>query len=231
MARGMTDTIDPLNQGGQHNHGPGVFIAGNVYGDVTNHQAAQLGHDRNSFTPTLSTEQHDEADDSDGSQHGEKSQASPGTALLGWMLLTAMLLGMTVYATAAALAGGTPAGGDRVAAAIVGGGSAIGGLIALAFALAALAEVCAAGTANAAASARQRWKQGQRTAAGLNLRYAVTTARVASFSAVGSGIIAGLLGFLAVGRKAADRAHGAHELADIELAQTLSVLGPNFTGK
>lgn len=229
MARDMTDTIDPQNQGGQHNRGPGVFIAGNVYGDVTNNQAPHPGHGRNSGIPASSEQQRDENGHTDGNQQGEEDKTSPGVALLGWILLTAMLFGMSIYSIVAAFMGWPPSVGDRVAASFVGVGSAIGGVMALAFVLASLGEVCAAGTANAADSARKRWAQGQRTAAGLNLRYAVTAARVARLSAVGSGIIAGLFGFLALGRKAADRAHSAHELADVEIAKTCSALGQNLT--
>lgn len=104
---------------------------------------------------------------------------------------------------------------------------ALGGLVPLAFACTALAEVCAAGTANAADSARKRGAQGQKAAARLNLRYAISAARVTSVSAVLAGFITGIFGFLSIGKKAADRAHAARELAESEIAQTCSPLGAN----
>ncbi|OKK17126.1 hypothetical protein AMK09_21505 [Streptomyces sp. CB02488] len=107
-------------------------------------------------------------------------------------------------------------------------GSAFASVITLTFVFAALTEVCAAGTANAADSARKRWVQGQRAAARLNLRYAVAALRVASFSAVLAGFLAGLFGFLAIGKRAADRAHDARELAESEIAMTRSALGENL---
>jgi hypothetical protein len=62
----------------------------------------------------------------------------------------------------------------------------------------------------------------------LNLRYAVSAARVASVSAVLVGFITGLFGFLAIGKKAADRAHDARELAESEIVKTRSALGENL---
>ncbi|MEV6652746.1 hypothetical protein [Streptomyces sp. NPDC051219] len=64
----------------------------------------------------------------------------------------------------------------------------------------------------------------------MNLRYAVAVVRVASFSAVLAGFIAGFFGFLAIGKKAADRAHDARELAESEIAKTRSALGETIDG-
>jgi hypothetical protein len=73
-----------------------------------------------------------------------------------------------------------------------------------------------------------QWRERQRAAARLNLRYAVSAARVASVSAVLVGFITGLFGFPAIGKKAADRAHGARELAESEIAKTRSALGESL---
>ncbi|PSM41611.1 hypothetical protein C6Y14_20225 [Streptomyces dioscori] len=149
-------------------------------------------------------------------------------ALLGWTWLAVSLFGMSGYCIGAALLTDRPSTGDRVGGVLVGVGSALSGVMASAFVFAALTEVCAAGAANAADSARKRWVQGQRGAARLNLRYAVSAARVASVSAVLVGLVTGLFGFLAIGKRAADRAHDAHEHAESEIARTRSTLGENL---
>lgn len=152
-----------------------------------------------------------------------------GGALLGWTLLTVWLLGSSAYCVVLAFTAPQAAGG-YVGAVLGVVLFALGGLVPLAFVFTALAAICAAGTANAADSARKRWTQGQRAAARLNLRYAVSAARVASVSAVLVGFITGLFGFLAIGKKAADRAHDARELAESEIAKTRSALGENPDG-
>jgi hypothetical protein len=98
-------------------------------------------------------------------------------------------------------------------------------VVTAAFAFLALTEVCAAGTANAADSAMKRWAEGQQTAAALNFRYAKVLARIARGSAGSAGFTAGLFGFLAVGKQAADRAYHAHERAEFEFAQTQIMWG------
>lgn len=163
----------------------------------------------------------------DGDQPEGTDTVGPGVALLGWAWLTATLFGMSSYCITAALFTNRPSTGDRIGGVLVALGSAFGGVMALAFAFAALTEVCAAGTANAAGSARKRWVQGQPATARLNLRYAVAVVRVARFSAVLAGLVAGFFGFLAMGKKAADRAHDACELANSEIAKTRCVLGEN----
>ncbi|MFC5953129.1 hypothetical protein ACFP51_01070 [Streptomyces pratens] len=223
----MADTTDPQSPGGQHNRGPGVFIAGNVYGDVNNHQTSQLDHGRDDEPQAPREQQHNEKERPDGNQPEEEDEVGPGGALLGWTWLTVTLFGMSGYCIVAALSMGRPSTGDRVGGVLVAMGLAFGGVMALAFVFAALTEVCAAGTVNAADSARKRWAQGQRTAARLNLRYAVAVAR---FSAVLAGFIAGLFGFLAIGRTVADRAYDARELAESEIAKTRFALGENLDG-
>ncbi|WP_371603255.1 hypothetical protein OG345_19010 [Streptomyces sp. NBC_01220] len=224
----MADTIDPQSQRGQHNRGPGVFIAGNVYGDVNNHQTSHP--DRNLDDDCQPSQVHERNENvrEEGDQPEESGEAGPGWALLGWIWLTISLFGTSGYCIVGALFTDRPSIGDRVAGVFVGVGSAFASVITLTFVFAALTEVCAAGTANAADSARKRWVQGQRAAARLNLRYAVAALRVASFSAVLAGFLAGLFGFLAIGKRAADRAHDARELAESEIAMTRSALGENL---
>lgn len=168
----MADTPDPQSQGGQHNRGPGVFVAGNVYGDVSNHQTPQANHGQDYEPQKPGEQQRKERVCPDGNQPEGENEFGPGGALLGWTWLTVTLFGMSGYCAVGAFIAVTSVG-DRVGEVLVALGSAFGGVMALAFAFAALTEVCAAGTANAADSARKRGRQGQRAAARLNLRYAV----------------------------------------------------------
>lgn len=225
----MADTTEPQSQSGQHNRGPGVFIVGNVYGDVNNHQTSRPYHGRDGEPQASQEHQRSEKESPAGHQQEEADEARPGGTLLGWTLLTVWLLGASVYCVVAAFTAPETAGGyvGAVLGAVL---FALGGLVPLAFVFTALTEVCSAGTANAAGSARKRWVQGQRAAARLNLRYAVSAARVASISADLVGLITGLFGFLAIGKKAADRAHGARELAESEIVKTRSALGENRAG-
>ncbi|MEU7721755.1 hypothetical protein [Streptomyces tibetensis] len=223
----MTDTPDSPRQTGQHNSGPGVFIAGNVYGDVFNHQTARPDHGRYDEPQASKRHRRSEKESLQGRQPEAAKRTGHGGALLGWTSLTVWLLGASCYSVVAAFTAPETAGGH--AGAVLGAVLfALGGLIPLAFACTALAEVCAAGTANAAESARKRGVQGQQAAARLNLRYATSAARVAGVSAVLAGFITGIFGFLSIGKKAADRAHAARELAESELARTCSALGENL---
>ncbi|MFJ4939444.1 hypothetical protein ACIP8U_37050 [Streptomyces pseudovenezuelae] len=223
----MADTTDSQSQSGQHNRGPGVFIAGNVYGDVNNHQTSRPNHGRDHEPQASQEHQRNEKESPAGYQPQEGDEARPGGALLGWTLLTVWLLGSSAYSVVAAFTAPQTAGGyvGAVLGAVL---FALGGLVPLAFVFTALTELCAAGTANAADSARKRWAQGQQAAARLNLRYAVSAARVASVSAVLVGFITGLFGFLAIGKKAADRAHDARELAESEIVKTRTALGEDL---
>ncbi len=224
----MADTTDPQNQSGQHNRGPGVFIAGNVYGDVNNHQTG-LDQGRDDESRASRKHQRSEKESPLGQQPEEADETKPGDALLGWALLTVWLLGASVSCVVAAFTAPQTVGG--YVGAILGAVLfALGGLVPLAFVFTALTEVCAAGTANAADSARKRWVQGQRAAARLNLRYAVSAARAASVSAVLAGFTTGLFGFLDMGKRAADRAHDAHEHAESEIASARSVFRQNLDG-
>ncbi|WP_330289952.1 hypothetical protein [Streptomyces sp. NBC_00576] len=225
----MADTTDSQSQSGQHNRGPGVFIAGNVYGDVNNHQTSRPNHGRDDEPQASQEHQHNEKESLAGHQPEEANEARPGGALLGWTALTVWLIASSAYCVVAAFTAPQAAGGG-VGAVLGAVLFALGGLVPLAFVFTALAEVCAVGTANSADSARKRWAQGQQVAARLNLRYAVSAARVASVSAVLVGFITGLFGFLAIGKKAADRAHDARELAESEIVKTRSALGENLDG-
>ncbi|MGW5352499.1 hypothetical protein ACWERV_18560 [Streptomyces sp. NPDC004031] len=222
----MAETTDPQRNGAQHNHGPGVFIAGDVYGGVKNYQS---GEDYREADESQASQEHQlhESEGPNGYRLDETEQTGPGEALIGWILLTASLLGGSGYCLAAALLTDRLSMGDRVSGVIAALGCAFGGVMTSAFVFVALAEVCATGTANATDSARKRWAQGQRTAARMNLRYAVKTARVAGFSAVLVGFITGLFGFLAVGKKAADRAYSARELAASHISKARSALREN----
>ena len=225
----MADTTDPQSQSGQHNRGPGVFIAGNVYGDINNHQMSRPGHGRDDEPQASQEHQRNEKESPDGNQLEEADEVRSGGALLGWTLLTVWLLGSSASCVVAAFTAPHTAGGyvGAVLGAVL---FALVGLVPLAFVFTAVTEVCAAGTANAADSARKRWAQEQRAAARLNLRYAVSAAHVVSVSAILVGFITGLFGFLAIGKKAADRAHDARELAESEIAKTRSALGENPDG-
>ncbi|WP_405432351.1 hypothetical protein [Streptomyces anulatus] len=46
-----------------------------------------------------------------------------------------------------------------------------------------------------------------------------------------AGFVAGLFGFLAIGKKAADRAHDARELAESEIVKTRFALGDELDGE
>ncbi|MFF5365506.1 hypothetical protein [Streptomyces sp. NPDC013187] len=223
----MTDTPDSPRHAGQHNLGPGVFIAGDVYGDVFNHQTARPDHGRHDEPQDSKRHRRSEKESLQGKQPGVEKRTGHGRALLGWTSLTIWLLGSSCYSVVTAFTAPQTAGGH--AGAVLGAVLfALGGLVPLAFACTALAEVCAAGTANAAESARKRGAQGQKAASRLNLRYAISAARVASVSAVLAGFITGIFGFLSIGKKAADRAHVARELAESEIAQTCSALRENL---
>ncbi|MCP3822916.1 hypothetical protein NLX86_34055 [Streptomyces sp. A3M-1-3] len=200
-----------------------MFIAGNVYGNVNNHQTSRPDHGRGDEPQASQEQQRNEKESPVGHQPEEADEVGTGGALLGWTLLTVWLLGSSAYCVVLAFTAPQAAGGyfGAVLGVVL---FALGGLVPLAFVFTALAAICAAGTANAADSARKRWAQGQRAAARLNLRYAISAARVASVSAVLVGFITGLFGFLAIGKKAADWAHDARELAESEIAKTRSAL-------
>ncbi|WP_158692718.1 hypothetical protein [Streptomyces roseochromogenus] len=113
---------------------------------------------------------------------------------------------------------------ERVMSVPTAAGLALGGLVVLAFTFASLAEICAAGAVNAAGSARRRGQEGRRAAARMNLRHARIAARWAHNSAVLAGVVAALMGFLAVSKKAADRAQEARQCADSEVAKAHTAL-------
>ncbi|MCX4549268.1 hypothetical protein OG204_20685 [Streptomyces sp. NBC_01387] len=203
-----------------------MFIAGDVYGDVNNHHAPP-GDGRDDVPQALRGQRCRGKARPAGNQPEEEEaeeRVGAGEALFGWTWLTVMLFGASGYCVVAALMGRASTG-DRLGSVLGAVCAAFGGVVALTFVFAALAEVCAKGTVNASEAARNRGAQGQRAAARLNLRYAVSAARAARFSAILAGFTAGLFGFLAIGREAVDRAHGAYELAESEIAETRSALG------
>lgn len=110
----MADTTDSESRGGQHNRGPGVFIAGNVYGDVNNHQTSRPDHGRDHESQASQGHQRNEKERPGGDQSEEVGEAGPGGALLGWTWLAVSLFGMSGYCIGAALLTDRPSTGDRV---------------------------------------------------------------------------------------------------------------------
>ncbi|MEW2522242.1 hypothetical protein [Actinacidiphila alni] len=203
---------DPHVPGQQHNHGPGVFIAGDVYGDINNHQTPPANP-----WPPAGPMAYQGRPIRYGKRPGGAMGTRSGLALLGWVWVTFLTFGASGYCIVKTFLGDPQSiPGELVAAVLL----ASGGTLASGFVFLTVTEVCAAGTANAADSAMKRWAQGQRAAAVLNLRYARTFVRIARFSSGVAGFMAGLLGFLVIGKQAADRIHAAHALAESEFAKT-----------
>ncbi|WP_433546536.1 hypothetical protein ACQPZG_16625 [Streptomyces sp. CA-294286] len=227
----MPDTTDPRNNAGQSNTGPGVFIAGNVYGDVSNQQIPYSHYRRAEEARVPPGQQRNEKASPEEDQSDEdEGPPGPGQIFIGWCFATYMAFGMAGMVSMRVFAPQQSTWG-RVGMAFLAVGIAAGGVTVLALLCAALAELCASGTANAADSARRRGAQGQRAAARLNLRYAALAGSVARTSAVLTGFIAGLFGFLAIGKNAADRAHDACEAAEAEIAKAREELGESLGGR
>lgn len=225
----MAETPEPPPQWDQHNHGPGIFIAGDVIGDVHHHSSSGP-----TFHRTGRIEEHESVGSPgrDGSEpvtedpSGEEGSTSPLKSLIGNAFGAFMLFGMAGYGLATAFTSTHPTS-ERVISVPLAAGLTLGGLIPLASSLAVLAELCAAGAANAAhaaGSAGRRGRDGRRTAARLSLRHAHLLARTARYSAVLAGFGAALIAFRAASRRAADRAQKASDRAESEVAQARAVL-------
>lgn len=223
----MADTPDPESPGAQHNHGPGLFIAGNVQGPIYNIQAPQQPPSGPEPRPRVFPYPPHTAAAPYPHLPRRADTRSPGAALLGWGMLTLLLFGVSVYAFVDAIVG-TGTGGDRAADVLIAVVAPLGGLLTSALALAATTEICAAVTANAAGLARKPWTQNQEAPARFTLRYALVATRVAVGSAIAVGFVTGLYGFVPACGKAAERAHKARERAESELTETRMVLGPAF---
>lgn len=219
----MAETPEPRREGDQHNHGPGIFIAGDVIGDVHHHVRSPLGM-RAGESPTEAGARDSEGTPETGEPaEDEDEEDGPLWSLIGYGWFTVLLFGMAGVGLKDAFTSRTQTV-ERVASVPLAAGLALGGLVVLAFAFAALAEVCAAGAINAAGSARRRGLEGRCAAARLNLRQARIVARWAHNSAVLAGVVAALGGFLAVSRRAAERAHDARECAESEVTKTHAAL-------
>ncbi|MEW2299198.1 hypothetical protein AB0958_04295 [Streptomyces sp. NPDC006655] len=216
---------------GQHDHGSGIFISAQSIGQVncspspvevhppdTSFAGAEAG------TDTHVTGVREPTADEDG-------EPGPLGSLMGYAFAVLTLFGMVFGGVVNTFAARTPTA-ERVLSIPVAVGSALVGLISLAFVFAALAEVCAAGAANAARSTVGRGEVGRAAAARLNLHHARLLARTADKSAVLAGCVAALIGFLAVGGRAADRAQEAREQAatEVEKAEVaLKGTAPSWT--
>ncbi|MFJ9745195.1 hypothetical protein [Streptomyces chartreusis] len=222
----MAETPEPSTTGDQHNHGPGIFIAGDVIGDVHHHASS-----RPTFHQTPRIEEHKSVRGPgpagkapvDEEPSGEEGRTGPLKSLIGNAFGAFMLFGMAGYGLATVFMPTHPTS-ERVISVPLAAGLALGGLMPLASSLAVLAELCAAGAANAAGSAGRRGREGRQTAARLNLRQARLVARTAHYSAVLAGFVAALVGFLAVSRRAADRAQEASDCAESEVAKACAAL-------
>ncbi|MEU8029140.1 hypothetical protein AB0C13_10915 [Streptomyces sp. NPDC049099] len=213
----MAEKPEPLRQREQHNHGPGIFIAGHVLGDVHHYAPSpQEGHPPDLPPKGAGARTDGRASDAQETAGGRGAAYGPFGSLMGCSFAALLLFAAAGVGAADTFAARTPTA-DRVLSVPVAAGLAIGGLVPLAFALAALAEVCAAGAGNAAGAAVARGEAGRAGAARLNLRHARLLARTADRSAVLAGYAAALVGFLAVGRRAADRAQEASDAAVKEL--------------
>lgn len=219
----MAETPESPREGDQVNHGPGIFIAGDVIGDVHHHVPSP--HVGRAGESTTEAGVHSGGEDAETGEPAEDEDEEDGPlwSLIGYCWFTIALFGMAGYGLKGVFTSGMPTA-ERVASVPLAAGLALGGLVVLAFAFAALAEVCAAGAVNAAGSARRRGKEGRRAAARLNLRYARIVARWAHNSAALAGVVAALVGFLAVSRRAADRAQDTLECAESEVAKAVAAL-------
>ncbi|MBT2455841.1 hypothetical protein J7E98_13930 [Streptomyces sp. ISL-86] len=209
MAQRVAEKLEPSGPTAQHNHGAGIFIAGDVFGDVHNNAPPQK----------RSTEEGPAA-----SGVGDHEDDGPFAALVGYTMLIVMLIGSASYGMGASFLPGLPIG-QRIVGVLVGVTFAFGGVVALAFWFATLAEVCATGAANTAGFARDSWAQNRTRAATVNLRLAAVLARATHCAAVPAGFIAALVGFLPVAKRGADRANVALRDAETEVAETRGVLG------
>lgn len=225
----MAETPEPPTKLDQHNHGPGIFIAGDVIGDVHHHSSSrppshQAGrieeHER------VAGPGRDGRASVNEEPSGEKGRTSPLKSLIGNAFGAFMLFGMAGYGLATAFMPTHPAS-ERVISVPLAAGLALGGLVPLASSLAVLAELCAAGAVNAAhaaGSAGRAGRDGRRTAARLSLRHAHVLARTAHYSAVFAGFVVALVAFRAASRRASDRAQEAGDRAESEVAKARAVL-------
>ncbi|WP_158693109.1 hypothetical protein [Streptomyces viridochromogenes] len=225
----MAETPEPPTRLDQHNHGPGIFIAGDVIGDVHHHSSP-----RPTFRHTGHIEEHESVGGPgrDGrvpvneEPSGEEGRPGPLKSLIGNAFGAFMLFGMAGYSVAITFMPTHPTS-ERVISIPLAAGLALGGLVPLASSLAVLAELCAAGAANAAhaaGSAGKRGRDGRRTAVRLNLRHAHLLARTAHYSAVLAGFVTALIAFRAASGRAADRAQEAGDRAESEVAKARAVL-------
>ncbi|MFI2719846.1 hypothetical protein ACH5AI_26470 [Streptomyces collinus] len=225
----MAETPESPTRLDQHNHGSGIFIAGDVIGDVHHHSSS-----RPTFHRTRRIEEpepvtglgRDGRAPGNEEPSGEEGRTSPLKSLIGNAFGAFMLFGMAGYGLATAFMPTHPTS-ERVISVPLAAGLALGGLVPLASSLAVLAELCAAGAANAAhatGSAVRRGRDSRRTAARLSLRHAHLLARTAHFSAVLAGYVVALIAFRAASRRAADRAQEAGTRAESEVAAARAVL-------
>ncbi|MEU1576547.1 hypothetical protein ABZ519_36400 [Streptomyces collinus] len=225
----MAETPESPTRLDQHNHGSGIFIAGDVIGDVHHHSSS-----RPTFHRTRRIEEpepvtglgRDGRAPGNEEPSGEEGRTSPLKSLIGNAFGAFMLFGMAGYGLATAFMPTHPTS-ERVISVPLAAGLALGGLVPLAASLAVLAELCAAGAANAAhatGSAVRRGRDSRRTAARLSLRHAHLLARTAHFSAVLAGYVVALIAFRAASRRAADRAQEAGTRAESEVAAARAVL-------
>ncbi|MFI9168319.1 hypothetical protein [Streptomyces lincolnensis] len=225
----MAETPEPSAMGDQHNHGPGIFIAGDVIGDVHHHASPRPTYHR-----TARIDEIDEHESVGGAGRArrapvtaepsrEKGRTGPLKSLIGNAFGAFMLFGMAGYGLATVFMPTHPTS-ERVISVPLAIGLTLGGLVPLASSLAVLAELCAAGAANAAGSAGGQGREGRWAAARLNLRQARLVARTAHHSAELAGLVAALVGFLAVSRRAADRAQKASDRAESEVAKACAAL-------
>ncbi|MCY0937880.1 hypothetical protein [Streptomyces sp. H34-S4] len=95
MAQRVVEKPEPAGSAAQHNHGPGIFIAGDVLGDVHNNAPPQQ----------RSTEESPAA-----SGVGDHEGDGPIAALVGYTMLVAMLFGSASYSMGASFLPGLPMG-------------------------------------------------------------------------------------------------------------------------
>lgn len=196
----MAETPEPPGVDDQHNHGPGIFIAGDVIGDVHHHVPSTLVGRAGEFPTEAGVHSGGEAAEIGEPAEDEDAEDGPLWSLIGYGWFTVMGFGLVGLALKAAFMPKTPTV-QRVASVPLAAGLALGGLLVLAFTCAAFAEVCVAGAVNAADSTRRRRRESRHAAARLNLRHARMVARWAHNSAVIAGVLAALFGFLAVSRR------------------------------
>ncbi|NUU25303.1 MAG: hypothetical protein HOV68_27940 [Streptomycetaceae bacterium] len=217
----MAETPEPPARLDQHNHGPGIFIAGDVIGDVHHHPSSRPASHRTG--PVEAPAPH----------ANETDRKSPLKSLMGNGFGAFMLFGTAGYGLATVFMPTHPTS-ERVMSVPLAAALALGGLVPLVSALAALAELCATGAANAAhaaGSAGARARDGRRTAAHLGLRHAHLLARTAHFSAVLAGFVPVLIGFWAPSGRAANRAQDAGDRAESAVAEAREVLERRDPGR